>query len=320
MYKTVSVTLRRPWVRGGLRICLLTALSVVLFLRWKDLGPIDFLPRMNVGLLVVAALLMPVNLSAEAFKWRALSGGRALGFGRSLAGVLNGMCTGFLTPNRVGEVVGRWRIAPRRFKHRAMAGSVVGSVLQGGVTVGFGVFGILAYPYSEVIAFDRIVEFLRNPGAKVALTCMVVLVFVGVAVIAIRRMPIISAWWGKFTTALTRISAQGAVAGLCWAILRYAVFSLQFALALYAFGMVGDPVEVFAGIAAVYLVQSYFPGAILGEAGVREIVSIVVLAPFFANPLHALPAVLFIWIVNVVLPIAYTAGRRPKWIRDFGSD
>ncbi len=316
MYKSLSGTLRHPAVMIGLRVVLLLGVVAAVLHRF---GKLDFTaPVFDVkpwGLVAVVALA-PINLSAEAMKWNVLMGRETFGYKRALAGVLNGMCTGFFTPNRVGEVVGRWQIAPRGLRHKAVAMSVVGSTLQGLATIAGGIFGILAYPYLPAIqwpaspdslGWSSVLPYFLLAGGMVA------------AVLAIRFFPRIKREMFNVFAAFRHVKRTTIMRGWFWAIARYCVFTCQFAIALYVFGFSGSWMEAVAGVGLVFLIQSYMPGALFAEIGVREVAAVVVFAPFFSHPLYAVPAALSLWLVNVVLPITYTAALRPKWIQALGS-
>lgn len=316
MYKSLSGTFRQPAVMTGLRVALLLGVVAAVLHRFDklDSGATTF----NVapwGLMAVIALA-PVNLSAEAMKWHVLMGRETFGFRRALAGVLNGLCTGFVTPNRLGDVVGRWRIAPRGLKHKAVATSVVGSTLQGLATIAGGIFGVLAYPYLPTLQwpassdsstwFGFLPYFLLAGGA------------LAVAV-SIRYFPGMRREMHHIFAAFRGVGRRIILRGWFWALARYCVFTCQFVASLYVFGFSGSWLDACAGVGLVFLIQSYMPGALFAEIGVREVAAVVVFAPFFAHPLYAVPAALSLWMVNVVLPIAYTAAIRPKWIRALGS-
>ena len=98
---------RHPVFALSIRIVLLAGLSVAVALRLEELGMGSAFPEVHLAGMAAVIALAPLNLSAEAMKWKTLMRNDAFGYRRALAGVLNGMCTGFFTPNRVGEVVGR---------------------------------------------------------------------------------------------------------------------------------------------------------------------------------------------------------------------
>lgn len=293
-----------------LRVLLLVAVGAAIIHRGGEFEPLSVDAFRVPWLMAVVVALAPLNLSAEARKWAVLVRSEHLPFKRAFAGVLNGMCVGFVTPNRIGEVVGRWRMVPREIGHTAAAMSVTGSALQGLVTALGGVFGLLYYP---------ILPTLSMGSWPAWSTVGIVLGLVAAAASILYFLPRLRREILKFVDAFREVSPARLMRGLGWAALRYLVFGCQLVVALHVFGFSGTYLEAWAGVGLLFFIQSYLPGAPFAELGVREVVAAVVFAPFFANPLYAAMAAFAVWTVNVVLPIVYTAALRPKWIRALGN-
>lgn len=88
---------------------------------------------------------------------------------------------------------------------------------------------------------------------------------------------------------------------LLLAVIRFAVFTTQFALILYAFGETLDLYSILA-IWQVYLLTMLVPSIVLGKIGVKESIALFVLAGIGFNGFSILFASLIIWFVNSLSP------------------
>ena len=83
--------------------------------------------------------------------------------------------------------------------------------------------------------------------------------------------------------------------------LFYLTFLLQFFLLLSAFGPV-QPLSALAGIGTIMLLKTVIPPVTLGELGIREGASVIVLGHAGILPAAAFNASLLLFAVNLLLP------------------
>jgi len=287
MYKRVSIALQNPKVSITLRLATLTLLGSLAWFKFKGL---EFASHwIEISLLfplLIAALLSVLNLSTETAKYRSLLGKNRIDFMDSFRSVLAGMSVGIWTPNRVGEFVGRLRYAPDGEKKRSMGATIAGSFLQGGVTILFGCVGLFLFEFNMETPFDLNI-FL---GFGLIFALAVALIF--------RKGPI-----ARLRKKHYEVNGTELLLAFAWAILRYAIFSTQFVVLLFAFGFNGTLLEAFSGVFLLYAIQSYIPGSFLSELGVREVLSVLFFASFFENPIGAPLAAFCLWTLNIGLPI-----------------
>src|SRR5690606_26603242 len=88
---------------------------------------------------------------------------------------------------------------------------------------------------------------------------------------------------------------------LFWGSLRYVVFSVQFLLALVAFGGEASFVILLL-VWQIYLWSTIAPSLILGKLFVRESIAIWVLAGIGLGEINIVFASLSIWTVNLLIP------------------
>lgn len=287
MYKRVSIALRNPKVSITLRLATLTLLGS---LAWLKFDGLDLTTAwLEVGLLLplsLVSILSMANLFTETSKYRLLLGQDQIDFSTAFRSVIAGMSVGIWTPNRVGEFVGRMRYAPHGEKKRAAGATVIGSLLQGSVTVLFGLIGIAFFDLAIDIPVDL------NLIALLGL-------ILGIAMILVFRRGPVAAFRRKHF----EIRRSDVVVAAIWATARYAIFSTQFVILLLAFGFQGTLLEVYSGVFLLYAIQSYIPGSFLSELGVREVLSVLIFSSFFSNPIGAPLAAFCLWILNIGLPI-----------------
>ena len=172
--------------------------------------------------------------------------------------------------------------------------TVAGSGIQGSVTLAIGVIGLLTFPVlPKIAAFTSIDLDFFLPIAVLLLSVIIYFWF---------RQPL-KRHIREVVTHLKNIKNQKLFIASIWALLRYAVFSSQFALALFAFGFSSSIPICFAGIFLLYFCQSYIPFTAFGELGVREILAILIFGSFLPNPMLAVFATLIVWIANIGLPV-----------------
>ncbi|MCZ4408058.1 hypothetical protein O3Q51_04520 [Cryomorphaceae bacterium 1068] len=287
MYKRVSIALRNPKVSITLRLATLTLLGSLAWFKFKGL---EFASGwIQVSLLyplLVAALLSAFNLSTESAKYQSLFGKDRIDFMNSFRSVLAGMSVGIWTPNRVGEFVGRLRYAPYGEKKRSMGATVTGSFLQGGVTVLFGCVGLMLF------------EFNMEMPVNLNMVLAGAMLFALAVALIFRKGPI-----ARLRKKHYEVKGTELLVAFNWATLRYAIFSTQFVILLFAFGFSGTLLEAFSGVFLLYAIQSYIPGSFLSELGVREVLSVLFFASFFENPIGAPLAAFCLWVLNIGLPI-----------------
>ena len=287
MYKRVSIALQNPKVSITLRLATLALLGSLAWFKFKGLYFTSSWIQVSLLFpLLVTAILSVLNLSTETAKYRSLLGKNRIDFMDSFCSVLAGMSVGIWTPNRVGEFVGRLKYAPDGEKKRSMGATVAGSFLQGAVTILLGCVGLLLFDFN----IEMPINLNLVLAAVVIFTLAVALIF--------RKGPI-----ARLRRKHYQVNGTELLVAFSWAALRYAIFSTQFVILLFAFGFGGSLLQAFSGVFLLYAIQSYIPGSFLSELGVREVLSVLFFASFFENPIGAPLAAFCLWALNIGLPI-----------------
>lgn len=238
--------------------------------------------------------LTAANLFCEVKKWHALLGAGTMSVRRGYVQVLSGMCSGFVTPNRIGEFAGRLAFLPEKLKHKGPAATFTGSFLQGSITALFGAIGLVFFPFFP----ERFTNANGLYFAGLFAVLIAALIFFIISRSDAKYDRLKAAF--RYFKALRRtdlIKASG------WALLRYLCFSTQFVISLYCFGFSGTLFEAYTGVFLLYFCQSFIPGAALGELGIREVLAMVIFGAFLEHPLAAVFAGLTVWLANIGIPV-----------------
>jgi len=247
-----------------------------------------------------AALLIPLNLALEAGVWRQLVRQIAPATRWRTCGeaVLCGHAMGLLTPAQVGELAGRalyipagdrWALSAAAFTER------LAMVALGGV-VGVPVFiWFLIYSPPSPVG-------VAAAGAVYATVVTGLLVlgftFPGRALQLLRRWRRVAQAFGFLRSVRGRVR----LSVFTYTAARYAVFTLQFLLVLWAFVPDAAVQLALVGIVLVFLTKFLLPSITLGDLGIREGAAVYFFGWLGLAHAAALNASLVIFGLTVLVP------------------
>ena len=276
----------------------------------------DFSSSRFLWTLVLLLFLMVVNWLLEVLKWRFLiSKVEDVSFGRSVMAVLTGVTISSFTPNRIGEFFGRAFILKKASHVEGILITVIGSMSQLLVTIITGSLAFLVF----LPVFMPDAKFFTG-YFYYALVAMVLLfnvlllgLFVNVSFLSTFKEKIlkngiskIRKYFRVFTLYTNR--ELWIIMGL--SLLRYAVFSTQYLLLLWAFD-VNFPFYIgYLLISLIYFIMAVIPTIALTDLGIRGSVAIycfgfyyAAMAPAMATlNLGILMASVLIWVINLGIP------------------
>lgn len=255
--------------------------------------------------LVLVLVLMWVNWSVEAYKWKLLNQGlEQLSYLKSIKSVFAGVSAGIATPNRLGEFTGRMLFASSGNRMQAGVLAIAGSFSQLAVSLGMGLVGFLV-----------IVSNLPEGRGLFAVPDYIIIVFgillLALVILGYAYIHIISLRLSKFKifrkfkelqtiSDLWTPSKKWKV--LLLSIIRYAIFIHQFYIIIWVFQIDVDYLYILAVVSCVYFVMALIPVISIWEPGVRASVSIILFGIFTFQPAAVVTASLLLWIINVAVP------------------
>ncbi|WP_276497033.1 lysylphosphatidylglycerol synthase domain-containing protein [Pontibacter litorisediminis] len=255
-------------------------------------------------LLILTAILIPVNWGFEARKWQLLGQKlEPMSFWQGYRAVMVGLTLGFITPNRLGDYVGRVLALKSRQRLEAIGAIFIGRFCQLVATVLAGSVGLLYF----TLAFG----WQQYPGVSLSVfvlllalsTAMLLLLYHAKAMVAVVAVikPL-----RKFVPYLSIMGTytSGEMTRLLWLSLgRYAVFLVQFILLLILFEVRLSPLQYVSGVSGTFFLKSVVPSvSLLSDLGVRELSAMYLFGLLGQERLQVLSASLSLWLLNIAVP------------------
>lgn len=260
--------------------------------------------------LVLLLALLPLNLFLEVLKWHLLT--RSFGSRSPVAalrGVLLGNFYALITPNRIGDGIGRVLDLPPGSKTRGTYAFINSSIAQSLVTLSAGALALVFAPLWLVANADgwfESVAWLQWPIYIGTLVTLLLYLEPGWVRMLRSALPK-TGWVGTRVQTLQTYPRRMHAAILVLSTFRYVVFAIQFYAALCLYGFDGAAEEILARIAVVYLFTMLIPTAALAEFGIRESMAVLILPVAGIRPEAAFSATLVLYLINICLP-AFTGG------------
>lgn len=253
---------------------------------------------------------MPLVWAMEAYKWKfALSKFTIISFWRSWRSVWYGVVAGQLTPNRIGEPIGRLALLDPEVRGRAGVAAVWCGFTQQLTTIIFGLISVVWWVDVKNL------QILPSPVSFwlifFAIFCWIVLMLYGII-----RIQEIAKWIEGFGW-VNRIlcgeslslyfSFNTIIQIFVISLLRYLVFSTQYVILIRIFGVTANALDIYALVGLTYLFGSVIPSFSASEVGVRAGLAIWFAGMISDNALGVTVASLLLWILNIAIPALIAA-------------
>jgi uncharacterized membrane protein YbhN (UPF0104 family) len=264
----------------------------------------------------IVFLLMILNWSVEAIKWRYLiRKTEKISFWTAFRAVMAGLTVSTFTPNRIGEYFGRVFILKETNPWQGAFMTVVGSFSQFMVTVIVGSIAIVFFafyyiPYQLYIS-EYLFWFLIFLIFIINVFLLILYFNVKLFEPLLRRLTL-----KRWVNLRNHLKVFGVYKGkelffvLLLSFTRYIVFTLQFFILMKLFLVPIGFCDGLMLIACIYLFMAAVPTIALSELGVRGSLAMFFLNIYFANnyligdtaDLGAVSAASVIWLINLVIP------------------
>jgi uncharacterized membrane protein YbhN (UPF0104 family) len=277
---------------------------------------VNFLkPEFQTGMMLVM-ILMLVNLSLEAYKWKYLIGKvEEIGFFTAFQAVLTGISTSSFFPNRVGEFLGRVFFLKKASRIEGILITVVGSMSQLLVTVLAGSIALLIFIPMYIYGLGFIDGYLYYGLVILVLTLdmLVVALFFKISFLATLKERILQNGLKrlqKFFRVFAFYHNREMATVILLSCTRYLVFASQFYLLLIFFDVKISYFNALMLIALIYFIMAIIPTVTLTELGVRGSVALYVFGLYFGqhipiaakNSMGVFAASTLLWMINLGLP------------------
>lgn len=255
--------------------------------------------------LVAVILLMFVNWSIEAVKWRlSIREIQQVSFGKALKAILSGVSFSVSTPNRIGEYLGRVLYMDEGNRLKTISITIAGSISQLIITLLMGCIGLVIL--QSAIETGQLVSSLWMKvilwGTFGALLVVTLFYF---------RLPGLVKWVDRLpgskrfvylVQALENFSATLLLKLLSLSLLRFLVFIVQYYLLFHLFNVEILWGQVLWTISVSFLVMAVIPTIAIAELAQRGKVVVTIAGLYSSNGLGMTFATAGIWLINLILP------------------
>jgi len=266
---------------------------------WKQL------PVSHFWWLAGVLVLLPFNWVLESLKWKCLvSHVQKINIKEAIESVLAGISTGFFTPNRVGELVGRVTFLHAENRKAGVTLSIVNSLTQNLIMALCGVPACMCFFRMNLteIQFDKTLYLAGLiPGLLI-----VGLLYIYLPKLSERLQQSRYAGRAKaFTACLAGYSDLDLTLVMLLSLGRYLIFSVQFFLMLRFFNVELTVLQALTSIPTSYLFVTFTPSWAFSEAAVRSSYAVLVIGAFSAQVVDIALASVLIWAVNFIIPMFF---------------
>ena len=288
----------------SLTIKLVFGLALLLFIAWKirnafSGNEFDEIAFKSIPLLIFAIVLMPLNWFLESLKWKLqLDKIEPHGLWQSVCSVLAGISTSIITPNRLGNFIGRSFTIDKSLRTKAIVSTIHGNLAQFMASILFGLIGLLFLNFSNGYV-----------SATTVLTSGIVIISLGLLIYfrpkTVDFVPLSKMYSDQMLSGIDTIQRTSfgfKLTILVLSLARYLVYLIQFYILLLCFGGEIEPQVFIPAIAVVYLITSIVPSIFFGKLFVREVSALFVLTSYGVATPVILLTVFVLWLINLALP------------------
>jgi len=274
--------------------------AAVLFLLYTQISKIDkdqwdafHIERPMVFVLVL--LLVIPNIGVAFLKWKLTL--KTIGVDaqktQRVQSFFAGVVTGMLTPNMLGNFIGRFYYFERKHRIQIILFTLLSNFAQFIASITFGWISILILGGLLVVKNEN--QFIVWVGLIMIASYLVYFFFENFLV-KLRKKK-----YAKELKSILQKNKNYRFKLLGLSFTRFLIFTSQFSLLLYAFGEEINA-ELITAIWQVYLLTMIAPSLFLGKIGVKESIALFVLSAIGLNEFSILFTSLIIWTINSFLP------------------
>lgn len=256
----------------------------------------------NYILLSFVILLMIINWSVEAIKWKFLIDKlHPISWLDAIEGILFGVTFSLFTPNRIGEFGGRV-FALNTDRKEAIVSTILGSLAQIVINLSFGALGLLLY----ILYYEKIDFYLVFGFGFIYILMVLAIHF------CYYNLDVVSTKFSNFPL-LKKVNKYLHIIDLynnkdflyieLLSAFRYIVYCFQFVLLLKFFGFQLTTSTALILVSAIFFVQTINPLNIaLLDFTFRGNVAAYFLTSFTLNPIAIIATTFTLWFINLIFP------------------
>jgi hypothetical protein len=251
------------------------------------------------SLFLIAVVLMPLNWAIESVKWHILvSRIKPQPFIITFRDVLAGVSTSLLTPNRIGNFIGRTVRMEKKERTKAIVSTIHSNLAQFAASILFGCIGLF------LVVFDQ--DFVEISTVRLSAFCVLA---GGLGLYYFPKIinfnPVSKLYSDQLKEGIVEVQSESfglKTLILFLSLLRYCVFIVQFYLLLLCFESNLEIGLIIPAISVVFLITTIIPSFLFGKLFVREASALFVLTSFGISTPVILYSVFILWLLNLALP------------------
>lgn len=248
--------------------------------------------------LIITLVLLPLNWLTEAWKWQyTLSKLHRITLIQSLRGILAGAATGFVTPNRLGDIAGRMLQLPVEKRAQSLSLAAVNSLTQNlAILLPALPMALLFFAGQKQVSELALSTWLWILAGVLLLT--ITLLYLLPTLLRKIRSPRIS----RYLEGVQLLGTRQLTGITLLALLRFAIFNLQLWALLTALGVTLTVTQALLSLPVSYLFVTFTPSFALSEGVVRGSWLLYFVGHFSSQAPAILSAAIILWIINIILP------------------
>jgi hypothetical protein len=248
----------------------------------------------HIPLIAVVFLLMALNWSFEALKWKLLINEEEhISFSASLQAVLSGITISIFAPNRTGEFAGRVFYLKEADRIEATLLAFTGSAIQLLITILAAMISFAVFIGSGMSS-----DFFLQINLVWYLVCSCIIIICFILLLRFYEKKRQNTFLRKIKSLSWKILSSVFFLSL----LRYLIFSIQYYLLLDLFNCNIPPFYAFIFIPLTFFVISAVPTFALTEIGVRGAAALYFLGMVSMNETGILSSSFLLWLINIAFP------------------
>ena len=280
----------------------------------------SFTNKRQFALMILAFILVSLNIYLEAIKWKyQIKPIENISNWKSFLSIFTGMTAGMFFPNRMGNFLGRIFMLEKGDRIKAAMVTIVGGMAQMIATVSIGLIAAIFYvkKYLVIICFVSVLVIIT-----------LLLIYFNIHLLKYFQILIPKKFKEKteeYLEVFTLYKKTELLKILIVSFVRYFLYTFQFVLLIWAFGVPLSYFNAMIPISLTYLAMMIVPFITITEIAVRGSVSIMIFEKWLImnNINHSFGMMVFsassmLWIFNIAIPaiIGLFLTYRLKFFRD----
>jgi hypothetical protein len=263
-----------------------------------DLKEVKSIKIQNYSSFFLAIIFVFLNLGIEFLKWKFILKLSKINanFQVQLKSFMAGIVTGLITPNTIGNFIGRIFYFQRRFRISLVLLTLISNASQFFSSIFFGIVSVIFFGIAKV----------KGENSEIS-TNFSILIFLLIILFFFFRFEKIKFSFVQNNRLIDRIkpflvsNKTFRLKLLMLSIFRHGVFSFQYWLLLYSFGIEVDWFWL-GMIWQVFFFTTLTPSFWFGKLVIRESIALLILSPFTSQPELVLLCSVILWLVNQGFP------------------